>query len=322
MSMTIREVALRLLFRIGVQSLDPNQNANSANATGFDTVNDIAECVTAINGALEECWGLGPTAIREQRPSFQLYPPTSVTLTTTQYSQVISGLSPSPSWMPGCTIRITGDQFDNELISATQLLRPYQGGAGAQSATVFCDAITLDAIIDDVLKPVQIPNIISELVPAANREEFQSSCINFYHHLPRPVQPYYVAQTKVTGQPRMWFAEPRYDPTLGYLPKTLRLNPMPDRAYPLTARVRLKPPTISATDIGTVSSSPPPATLIPQDWNESIILPIAMMRFRSHPAFDLRPAVLAEMQRQYDRAMLLLDALSPQVASTNGRFLT
>lgn len=317
--MTVQQVAKRILFRIGVVSLNPAVNANSANQTGIDLTNDIDEVVAAINGAYEEIWGLGPTAIREQRMSWQLQPPTSVNINVTAYSATISGLT-DPGWMAGCTIRINGDGLDNELVNDTTLLRPFQGATGPVSATVFGDAVALPSTVANVLAPVYIPQIVSPLVPAASREQFQATFRwDAYGNGMRPSEyEYYAMQNKVTGEPRMWFAEPRYDPAKTYLPIFLRVNPMPGSPYPITARVRLKPPTITAADVGTYSSDP--GTQIPQDWNESIVLPFAMQRFQMHPVFDGRPNVVKEIARQLAIAQNLLDALTPQVASVAAQF--
>lgn len=320
MSMTIQQVAQRLLFRIGIVSLNPATNAQSANAATVDLVNDIAECVAAINGALQEVWGLGPAAIREQRQSVQLYPPTGVNINVTQYSTTISGLT-DPGWMgKGCTIRVNGDGLDNELVSDTLLLRPCQAATGNVNATVFCDSVLIPSIIANVKQPVYIPQIVSPLIPAASREEFQATFRwDAYGQGIRPQQyEYYAMQNKVTGEPRMWFAEPRYDPTQTILPVYLRVNPMPGSPYPLSYGAQLKPPTISATDIGTFSSDP--GTTIPQDWNESILLAFALQRFASHPSFDARPAVIKEIERQVDIARLLLDSLTPQIAGVNALY--
>lgn len=318
MSLTIQQVAQRLLFRIGVVSLNTAVNANSANASGVDLVNDIPEAVNCINGAAQEIWSLGPTCIRESRKSWQLYAPASVTLTVTQYGTTISALSPSQSWMPGCTIRILGDGLDNELVSATELLRPCQAASGSISATVFCDCITMPSTIGNVLSPVHIPTILSPLAPAASREEFQGVNKFYGHHDIRTTDAYYAAQNKVTGEPRIWFAEPSYDPTLSYLQIKLRLNPMPGTFYPITGRVEIKPPTFTSSDVGVFSADP--GTQFPQDWMESILLPIAMQRFQTHPNFAASTQQLKEMQRQYDQAFKTLDSMAPMIASVKANY--
>lgn len=318
MGLTIQQVAQRLLFRIGVVSLDPNLNANSANAAGLDPVNDIAEVLDAINGAFQETWALGPAEAKVDRLSFQIYPPTAVILTCSALSTTISGLTTSASWMPGCTIRISGDPYDNELVSPTKLVRPYQGANGVQSATVFCDALAMPSTVQNVTEPVMIPGIVVPIVPAASRVIFERTFLDYWHqgNVPAYQYAYRYAQNKVTGIPRIWFAEDRYDPTLGYTPIMVRLNPMPSQAWPITTRVLYKPPVFTAADIASSSPYTDPGTMIPQEWNESIILPIALMRFRAHPSFNDRPGVLAEMQRQFDRAQLILDSLRPQLAAT------
>src|SRR3954471_19138884 len=122
--MTIHKLGLALLRRIGVLSYDPAANATNQNRRGLCT-GDLDEALHAINGAMEECFALGPIELSEQQQAAVLRAATGVTLDVTQYATTIANLTAWAGWMQGCTIRIAGDSRDNELISQTQLLRPF-----------------------------------------------------------------------------------------------------------------------------------------------------------------------------------------------------
>src|SRR3954463_13913919 len=120
MSLTIHKLGLALLRRIGVLSYDPAANATNQNRRGL-CPGDLEEALIAINGAIEECFALGPIELSEQQQASVLRPATGVALDVAQYSTTIANLATWASWMQGCTIRVAGDARDNELISATQL---------------------------------------------------------------------------------------------------------------------------------------------------------------------------------------------------------
>src|SRR6478609_6271849 len=128
MSLTIHKLGLALLRRIGVPSYDPAANAMNQNRRGL-CAGDLDEALNAINGAMEECFALGPIELSEQQQAGVLRAATAVSLDVTQYSTTIANLTTWADWMQGCTIRIAGDSRDNELISETQLLRPYMGAS-------------------------------------------------------------------------------------------------------------------------------------------------------------------------------------------------
>lgn len=245
--MTAAQIALQLLPLISVRSLEPP--ANTLNDVNLST-GDVDACAIAITQAIEEIFGLGPTAISEQRLSMTLMPPTNVSFTATQYSTTISAFSGWASWMIGCTIQ-GGDGEDNELLSATELLRPYQAGSGTANCTVYGDAIKLPSYVKNTMDPVETP-LIPRLMAVTNRDDFR--CYNGYDVVtPRTrggfYGPWYNTRQKTAGQPSVYFVESRYDPTTGELPLFLRVNPMPGGATPITIRVKRKPPIVVADDI-------------------------------------------------------------------------
>src|SRR3954471_2940195 len=103
--MTIHKLGLALLRRIGVLSYDPAANATNQNRRGL-CPGDLDEALNAINGAMEECFALGPIELSEQQQASVLHAATAVALDVTQYSSTVANLGTWASWMQGCTIRI------------------------------------------------------------------------------------------------------------------------------------------------------------------------------------------------------------------------
>ena len=165
---TCQPVGLRLLRDFGVISLDTASPANQVNPIEAGDLDDVAGVMTA---GLQDIFDLGPSEIREKPGGAYLQAPTSVTLTVTQGSTTISSLTTYASWMLGCSIRIAGDDQDNELQSSTKIAVPYTGTSGSVTATVYGDCIQLDDTVGRVIAPVTLPNQ-APLIPAGTRAEF------------------------------------------------------------------------------------------------------------------------------------------------------
>lgn len=242
------EFAVQMAPLIGTDGV--TTYASSLNGINL-SAGDQAAIAIALTQALQEVFGLGPPAISEQLYGSVLLPPANVTFNATQFSTTISGFATWASWMEGCTVQ-GGDSEDNELISATQLLRPYMAGDGPVSATVYADAIRLPSWVKNTMDPVWTPRV-PQLRAATSREEFR-----FYnspyrgdtaHRHSTSRGAYYTDRNKTVGEPCVYFVEGRYDPTTGALPLFMRFNPMPGQAYPITFRVKRKPPVITAADL-------------------------------------------------------------------------
>lgn len=296
MSLTVHKLGLSLLRRIGVLSYDPAQNAGNQNRRGLCD-GDLEEVLIAINGAMEECFSLGPVELSQQEQAGVLWEPTSITFDVTQYSAVIANATGWEARMQGCTVRVPGDTRDNQILSATKLLRPFMGPtAAATSVTVFGDAVPLPSIVLTVLAPVSIPE--GELVPGIP-QCFEGSA----------------------GQPKHWNVETRNIDGNAFTQRFLRVAPLPSRAYSLTYDAKVKPPTFAQTDFYSGTSyAVDPGTVIPFDWAESTLLPVALQRFSAHPAFD-HPEVIAEVARQAELAKrVFAESAKPMTAPRKAHY--
>jgi hypothetical protein len=292
-------LGLALLRRIGVLSFDPAANATNQNRRGL-CVGDLEEALHAINGAMEECFSLGPIELSEQQQASVLRPATGVTLDVVQYSTAVANLTPWAAWMQGCTIRIAGDSRDNEIVSPTSLLRPFMGGdASGVAATVYGDAIPLAGSVLTVLGPVEIPEQM-ELCAVGGPHEFRREIGSGFSRQAAGAN--FAAQAKPIGTPTHWTVETRHLPSNAFTQRILRVTPMPDKACSLTYRAKVKPPAYTQADFyaGTAYGTDP-ETVIPFDWTESTLLPVALQRFAAHPAFE-NAEMVGEIGRQAELA--------------------
>lgn len=313
--MTIQALALQLLQYVGVWSLDPALNTNETNQRGLQA-SDLVTVIVSINAAIQEIYE-ALVALSEKRLTPTIYPPATIAFTATQYSTTISGVTGYQSWMKGCTVQLSAnDPVDNEITSATELFRPYLGVSGPVSGTVYCDAILLPANVKNVMEPVELPNV-RRMTVASSREDFRFW--NMSRHDDRPAiynEGAYLTTNKTVGDPRVYIVEPLSDSTSQALPLYLRLNPMPMRAMFASFRARIKPPVFTVADIGSVGSEP--LTVIPVDWHESILLPLALKRFTRHPSFDNEAR--NEIADQAKEARLLLASYRPQIATPDAQY--
>ncbi len=312
----IQAIARDLLRYIGITSLSTTSESANINLRTIETA-DLAFCAATINGALQEIFGLAPAYIREREVAEVLRAQTTVTLTATQYSKTISALTTYAAWMLGCTIRIAGDDQDNQIISSTELLRPFMGStASGISATVFADAVKLDSTYSRVLEPVYgiRPH---PLMPCSTKEAFFTTGRGG-----GPLESWgpYGQVARPTGEPTRWMTEARYDGSSAYLTLYLRVLPMPTTAQPITFRVKVKPTEVTAANIGDGTSETDPNIAIPADWLESILMPMCRKRFMAHPHFAAEPAVIREIDRAYNIAIQLLEDMSPMSAQSSVSF--
>lgn len=258
-----------------------------------------------MTAAFQEMVACAPNEIRNKDVGAWLNAPTSVTVNCTQGSATISGLSPYSTWMLGCTIVIVGDGYDNEINSQTTLSRPFAGATGATTATVYGDCVQLDDTIGIVLPPVQLPPQWP-LIAASTREEFMQisgyPLVTDANGAPYGWPGWWFTQ-KAIGRPVAWFLDSYYDSTKTYLPRRLRVGPMPSEAFSLGYRVGINPIRIETTDLDNMGHTDPGTVLpIPDAWVESLYYPICVKLMSGLPQFR-NAAMLTEIDRRYRQAL-------------------
>lgn len=227
---TIQAVALAVLRDQGIVSLVPSTSqANLVRPTDIDAV---ALCLTM---AFQEGAQGSASEQLNQPGSGYLQPPTNITLTATQGSTTISAFTTWAPWMEGCTVRLNGDSQDNELLSQTQLARPFVGTIASVTGTVWCDCFTLDDTVERIVGPLSLSNNL--MVPESpTRMEFIASGMypswNYWNSC-NPVIPFaYVPWWSLGPKPSAfnpitYFLDTYYDPAVSYVKRRIRLSPMP-----------------------------------------------------------------------------------------------
>lgn len=299
---TCQVVAKRLLRDLGVTSLDPATPALQNFPLQPGDLDDIAGIMTA---TIQELAAVGPVEARNRDVGAWLNPPAQVTLTCTEGSATISGLTTWATWMLGCTINIVGDGYNNELNSQTTLSRPFAGGTGATTATVYADCVQLDDTIGMVLPPVMIPPQWP-LISCDTREGFMSVAgyplVTDSNGAPYGWPGWWFTQ-KAIGRPVAWFLDSYYDSTKTYLPRRLRVGPMPNTGMSLAYRVALNPIRIETTDIdGAAHADPGVVIPVPSTWVETIYIPMCRKRVSGLAQFR-NAASVAEIDRAYRQAV-------------------
>jgi|GEM_PF-1680235 len=309
---TVQYVVLRMLKYFGIQQLAPVTQPSNVESIQPGDLDDV---ITCLNGAMQELYDVAPTELREQPRGALLAAPLGVTLIATYGSATISAFGAYTAAMAGCTIRLAGDTQDNEIVSATQLARPFIGTGGSISATVYFDCINLGNDVDHVLPVIELPNQ-APLYAARDR-------MDFIKWLGVPLVtdpsgwayqfPFYFYYQKQIARPRAWFCESYLDPAQSQEQKRIRVGPMPDQVYPLSYRVAIRPPHYSTGDIyasgDTTYADPNTLIPVPNSWVESVLLPYALQRMTSLPAFR-NEAAKAGIAQQYKTAEGILQKAS------------
>lgn len=298
---TCQVVGKRLLRDLGVVSLDASTPAGQQFPIQPGDLDDIAGVMTA---TIQELSDVGPTEARNRDTGAWLNAPTTVTVAVTQGSNVIA-ITGFQAWMLGCTINIQGDNYNNEINDQTHLSRPYLGGTGTTTGTVYGDCVQLDETIGQILDPVQIPPQWP-LIAAGDRAQFMQIAgyplVTDANGAPYGWPGWWFTQ-KAIGRPVAWFVDSYYDSTKTYLPRRLRVGPMPDQIYSLAFRVGLNPIRIDTSDIdGAAHADPGTVIPVPSTWVESIFIPMCRKRVSGLAQFR-NAASLKEIDRAYAQAV-------------------
>lgn len=285
----------------------------------------------AINGAAQEIFTEGPAHVRRREFSTQVNGPKAVTFGASQGSTSISGFTQFQPWMSGCSIRMAGEAYDNEIVDARTLLQPYQGpDSAAASGTVYADAINAPAGVVGVLNQPRLADIRT-LTPAPSRDAFNKA--NYWHEgdygeAVLTIQ----ARRKWVGQPHTFWVDTVYLPTppagtepgIGeslYQPDPhpaqpairIRLAPYPDGAYVLKYDAEVAPPLVTAGMLADPAAAGAFVFQLPGNFTEGMLLPFALQRWTGSPWFKNEEA-LAEIGRQYKVAYKALYGSRPQRA--------
>jgi hypothetical protein len=206
----------------------------------------ILDCV---NASLQIMHDHAPDHSKVTTISINLAAPQAITIGVVQGSTDFTSYSATDEDMY-CTIKITGDKIDNQIIGNDKLLLPYSGATGTVSATIYYDAVALPAQYSSISSNPRYADTNTELLqgayPARDRLLYRFA----------------------VGSPECWSVEPngQHDDYRA----VFRVDRLPISAIRLKATARLAPPRITFLDTITATRDLP----IRYEHVESYLLPM------------------------------------------------
>lgn len=298
-----------------LEALGYTPNGNTATIASASSL-QLSRIARDITAALQTIYSTAP-AIYKRRDA-QLTPaPQSVSVTVAQGS---TALTCGTALVDGSTINIPGDPLMyNEvklLPDGTKTLRaPFNGVGGTYQASVWGDSLPLDVTVDRVIGAV----LANEQWPIEKRNNRDDAMTRIF---PDPtdygwrMRP--LPARHVQGIPVAYWVEAVYytDGTTANNKASLRMKlfPMPQQAYTIEYDVRVKPPRLVVSDLGTDGADSTMSLPIAADMIESILRPIFLKRWSASPWFrdkESRAAIADEAKE----AMGLLLQYRPQQPS-------
>lgn len=207
------------------------------------------ELVDAINGGLQKLHALAPTHSKITTGSIALAAPLTISIGVTTGSADITGYSFTADQLYD-TIRIAGDDIDNQVVGATQLLHPYNGGTGTVAATLYCDGVAIPEPYEEMVGDPRILETGRDL----------------HHHKINSV----TWHRKNVAEPCFYWLEANSRNQNSPAPSVLRLDRLPDRAYRLQSQFLLAPARITFSDL----LAPGAAIPLRDEHVESYLLPV------------------------------------------------
>lgn len=248
------------------------------------------EILDAINGALQKLDALAPTHTKQAQASLYLAAPQTVSIGVTNGSSEVT-LGSFTTDQYGCTIRIDGDDIDNQVAGIASLLHPYGGATGTVSATIYSDAVALpepysSIVGDPTILETGNPLTLNRLVSDSRR-------------------------AKQTGAPNHYWVEANARNRNPSHPAIIRFYPMPSRSYRLEVDAILAPARVKFSDLLTSGDDLP----IRAEHVESYLLPIARA-ILTDSDFWISADSKASVRNSAETAESKYSALTPQTLST------
>ena len=226
------------------------------------TVDDLAalnpgdrlEFLDAINGAMQKLHSLAPHHSKITTGSIRLAAPTTVSMGVTEGSTEFTSYAAVAADF-GCTIRIAGDNIDNQVVDSNELLHPYAGPTGTVEAVIYHDAAMLPEPYSEIISRPQILESRRYLT-----HDRQRSAWNLTEN------------ERAICEPRFFCVEPNARNNNPASPGIFRVDSLPGKAYRLEMQVLLAPARMIFTDLLAGSGAMIP---LREEHIEGYLLPIA-----------------------------------------------
>lgn len=255
-----------------------------------DARQEIQDCV---NAALQQMHALAPPHSKITQAAMVLTAPETVTLGLTQGSTTVTdhafGLGDLFK-----TIRIAGDEVDNQVIGETELLHPWGGSTSTVTAVLYGDAVAIPEGYEEVISDPWVLETRRFLVQG------------------NPADSGHITRLRSISSPeRYWMEEnaANCNPPSG--PSVLRVDVLPDRMFRLEMRVSLAPARMSFLDFMDASKSVP----MRDEHIEAYLLPFARAGMTESDLWRDKTAI-ASVNRKAERAEANYMALIPKTLAT------
>ena len=215
---------------------------------------DRLEFLDAINGSLQKLHSLAPHHSKISVGSIRLAAPSTVSMGVTEGSNEFT-IYAAVSADFGCTIRIPGDDIDNQVVDSNELLHPYAGPTGTVQAGIYHDAAILPEPYAELITRPQILETRRFLTHDRQRSAWNLT-----------------EQQRAVCEPRFFCVEPNARNNNPASPGIFRVDSLPGRSYRLEMQVLLAPARISFTDLLAGSGTAIP---LRDEHIEGYMLPIA-----------------------------------------------
>jgi hypothetical protein len=248
------------------------------------------EILDAINGALQRMHSVAPAHSKITTGSILLPEPQTITLGVTNGSADITGHDFEESDYYR-TIRIDGDDSDNQVMGVNELLHPYQGTTGTVNATLYGDAAS---ILEPYEEMIGDPRVI------------ESGRILTHHKTDRHLFP-----NKGLAEPCYYWSEPNARNHNPPAPAVIRVDTFPDQNYRLEAQFSLAPARIKFTDL----LSPAAEIPIRDEHVEAYLLPLTRSILCESDLWK-KPAIISKVAKAGESALARYEALVSQTLVT------
>ena len=208
------------------------------------------EILDAINGGLQRLDAIAPAHAKTTVASLYLEAAATVSIGVTLGSTATTGTAFTADQY-GRTIRIPGDDIDNQIVGVNSILHPYAGTTGTVSAVIYSDAVALPepyaALVGDPRILETGRDLMHQKVRCSTRTK------------------------KNSAEPQFYWVESNARNQSPGAPAVIRFDTLPDRAYRLEVDAELAPDRVSFSDILT----PGPELPLRGEHVELYLLPIA-----------------------------------------------
>lgn len=268
------------------------------------SLTEKGDVMQAANAALQTVYNILPVYFKQMTVGLLLPAPQTASPICRANSAQLDNAAFTTA-MIGRTVIIDGDPAWNQVVATDTLQNPYMGSAGAQTATVYGDAVYSDRYPFD-------------RIIGAPRFADQTQLALISRTLMSANTPYAGNLSPSFGRPFLWDVQP-FGNSQGNNPLLfLRFFPLPDIAYSICVDLAFWPQRLTMTEYESNAVLP-----VPDQFLDACLVPLAVRELMTTPVFETRgPANDRLLLDAATRAENFLALQPGQVGAPANRVLT